>query len=160
MRSSLTDPQKVDRWRGQRLNGRVSWLREQVFDGGNGKQASTRVQLPPGQFSERGCMRSISRRTPIIANALRLGLRPQPRSNDFPRREHRCRPGLHRPGCGGSTPPSRRVGLQAMQVAGMRRPPTPWWPRAGTSRQYARRLGLETVRGSMKGGWAPTRDQP
>ena len=27
----------------------------------------------------------------------------------FSRREHRCRPGHHRPGCGGSTPPSRRV---------------------------------------------------
>src|ERR1043166_1319616 len=27
----------------------------------------------------------------------------------FSRREHRCRPGLHRPGCGGSTPPSRCV---------------------------------------------------
>ena len=26
----------------------------------------------------------------------------------FTRREYRCRPGHHRPGCGGSTPPSRR----------------------------------------------------
>ena len=35
----------------------------------------------------------------------------------FSRREYRCQPGLHRPGCGGSTPPSRRVyfGLQALQ---------------------------------------------
>ena len=39
----------------------------------------------------------------------------------FPRREHRCRSGLHRPDCGGSTPPSRRdpcgrpPGLQALQ---------------------------------------------
>jgi hypothetical protein len=35
-----------------------------------------------------------------------LGLR---RANYFSRREHRCRPGHHRPGCGGSTPPSCRV---------------------------------------------------
>src|SRR2546428_12190895 len=27
----------------------------------------------------------------------------------------RCRPGLHRLGCGGSTPPSRPVALQALQ---------------------------------------------
>src|SRR5881409_77207 len=27
----------------------------------------------------------------------------------FSRREYRCRSGLHRPGCGGSTPPSCRV---------------------------------------------------
>ena len=27
----------------------------------------------------------------------------------FARREYRCQPGPHRPGCGGSTPPSRRV---------------------------------------------------
>jgi hypothetical protein len=47
-------------------------------------EASTRVQLLPGQLPERGCVRSISRSTPILANALRLGLRPQPRSNDFP----------------------------------------------------------------------------
>jgi hypothetical protein len=36
----------------------------------------------------------------------------------FPRREYRCRPGHHRLGCGGSTPPSRRgsfSGLQALQ---------------------------------------------
>ena len=35
----------------------------------------------------------------------------------FSRREYRCQPGLHRPGCGGSTPPSCRVlsGLQALQ---------------------------------------------
>ena len=35
----------------------------------------------------------------------------------FSRREYRCQSGLHRPGCGGSTPPSRRVyfGLQALQ---------------------------------------------
>ena len=33
----------------------------------------------------------------------------------FARRENRCHPGPHRPGCGGSTPPSRRVGLQALQ---------------------------------------------
>ena len=35
----------------------------------------------------------------------------------FSRCEYRCQPGLHRPGCGGSTPPSRRVyfGLQALQ---------------------------------------------
>src|SRR5436189_1931843 len=26
----------------------------------------------------------------------------------FSRREYRCQPGLHRPGCGGSTPPSCR----------------------------------------------------
>src|SRR2546429_3457505 len=32
------------------------------------------------------------------------------------RREYRCRSGLHRPGCGGSTPPScRGRGLQALQ---------------------------------------------
>jgi hypothetical protein len=29
--------------------------------------------------------------------------------DQFSRREHRCRSGLHRPGCGGSTPPSRCV---------------------------------------------------
>ena len=36
----------------------------------------------------------------------------------FPRREYRCRPGHHRLGCGGSTPPSRCgsfSGLQALQ---------------------------------------------
>jgi len=37
-----------------------------------------------GQLPARGCARSIGRDTPIISNALRLGLRPQPRSNDFP----------------------------------------------------------------------------
>ena len=37
-------------------------------------------------------------RTP---DSVRLGI--------LSRREHRCRPGHHRPGCGGSTPPSCRV---------------------------------------------------
>jgi hypothetical protein len=49
---------------------------------------------------------------------------PPPRlrpGKPFSRREYRCRSGLHRPGCGGSTPPSCRVlcrrppGLQALQ---------------------------------------------
>jgi hypothetical protein len=37
----------------------------------------------------------------------------------FTRREYRCRPGLHRPGCGGSTPPSRRV--RVASIAAMQR---------------------------------------
>ena len=37
------------------------------------------------------------------------GCRIQCAWDSFSRREHRCRSGLHRPGCGGSTPPSCRV---------------------------------------------------
>jgi hypothetical protein len=45
-----------------------------------------------------------------VPDSVRLGI--------FSRREYRCRPGLHRPGCGGSTPPSHRVffGLQTLIV--------------------------------------------
>ena len=34
----------------------------------------------------------------------------------FSRREYRCQPGRHRPGCGGSTPPSRRVRVASIAV--------------------------------------------
>ena len=37
----------------------------------------------------------------------------------FSRREYRCQPGLHRPGCGGSTPPSCRVWVAS--IAAMQR---------------------------------------
>lgn len=70
----------------------------------------------PSKFSERGCVRSISRSTPTCSTRCWVSdHRRAPKY--FSRREYRCRPGLHRPGCGGSTPPSRRVhfGLQALQ---------------------------------------------
>ena len=46
------------------------------------------------------------------------GCRIQCAWDSFSRREHRCRSGLHRPDCGGSTPPSRSRSLQmAARVA-------------------------------------------
>ena len=44
------------------------------------------------------------------------------------RREHRCRSGHHRPGCGGSTPPSRRVRVASIEA--MQRTLNPPMPRA------------------------------
>jgi hypothetical protein len=43
----------------------------------------------------------------VFNSALRI-LHSAFQSGHFPRREHRCRSGLHRPDCGGSTPPSCR----------------------------------------------------
>ena len=40
-------------------------------------------------------------------------------ADHFSRREYRCQPGLHRPGCGGSTPPSCRVRVES--IAAMQR---------------------------------------
>ncbi len=46
------------------------------------------------------------------------GCRIQCAWDSFSRREHRCRSGLHRPDCGGSTPPSRSRSLRmATRVA-------------------------------------------
>ena len=42
-----------------------------------------------------------------------------PDARPFSRREYRCQPGLHRPGCGGSTPPSCRV--RVASIAAMQR---------------------------------------
>ena len=50
-----------------------------------------------------------------VPDSVRLGI--------FSRREYRCRPGLHRPGCGGSTPPSCRV--RVASIAAMQRSLTP-----------------------------------
>ncbi len=51
----------------------------------------------------------------------------------FTRREYRCRPGLHRLGCGGSTPPSRRVRVanfdsEAPALNRMEHGASPWRP--------------------------------
>src|SRR2546425_5892651 len=53
----------------------------------------------------------------------------------FSRREYRCQPGLHRPGCGGSTPPSRRV--RVASIAAMQRSLKP----QSTGQHVLHRLG-------------------
>ena len=81
-----------------------------AYQAGYGWQA-----LPPGISVERYTSvavrkdlpnRNTGRDTPMPDPPSLCELR---RAGHFPRREHRCRPGLHRPGCGGSTPPSRRA---------------------------------------------------
>ena len=59
----------------------------------------------------------------IVLRETRRSSKPEyraryPDARPFTRREHRCRSGLHRPDCGGSTPPSCRVrvaSIEAMQ---------------------------------------------
>jgi len=72
-----------------------------------------RATLMPVHFPNESGLPTETRTVEIMAGRQiqRLGI--------LSRREHRCRPGLHRPGCGGSTPPSCRV--RVASIAAMQR---------------------------------------
>src|SRR5437867_4985067 len=80
----------------------------------------------------------------------------------FTRREYRCRPGLHRPGCGGSTPPSRRARVanfdsEAPALTRMEHGANPWRPtsfNAPVAQLPERRASNAEVAGEIPAGSA------
>src|SRR6266536_3801383 len=80
----------------------------------------------------------------------------------FTRREYRCRAGLHRPGRGGSTPPSRRVRVanfdsEAPALTRMEHGANPWRPtnfNAPAAQASERRASNAEVAGGIPAGSA------
>ena len=82
-----------------------------------------------------------------------------PDARPFSRYEHRCRSGLHRPSCGGSTPPSCRVRVASIaamqrslkpQSTGQHRGDPPAFALRASARQANRLHGAALARRSAK----------